>query len=132
MRTRYWEFMTHMVKNGVWVLLPCSFAPGISFSLRHIVPLVFMVSMIALTVLSFHFPVVSWFMAGLVAVYAAANLYFSARIAAREKAPAYFFVLPGIFFSLHAAYGLGSIAGGVLMIFLKVKHFFDQRQQQDV
>ena len=127
MRTRYFEFLRHMVKNGIWVLLPFSYAPGISFSLRHVVPLFFLLSMIMLGVFSFSVPAASYILWGLLVLYMAANFYFSARIAIREKSLAYFVVLPWIFISLHVAYGIGSVLGAVFMLSLKAKTWFQAK-----
>lgn len=124
MRTGFSEFVKHMFKNGKWVLLPLNHAPNISFSFRHIVPLLFVCSLLLLGFLSFFHPL---FFAALIlelAVYFAANLYFSLGIALRERTPSYFFILPFVFFTLHFSYGWGSVVGLANILKFKLSSLF--------
>ena len=111
MRTRYVEFVTHMFRNGMWVLLPLNHVPNFPVSVRHVVPLCFVLSVAAGAVLSFVIPVGLRVLAPEIGSYALLNTYVSLRIAVRERDPRYALVLPLIFLSLHLAYGLGSIVG---------------------
>jgi len=116
MRTKYAAFVKHMFRNGLWVLLPLRHARGISFSARHIVPLLFVLSLAAsgmLAVGSAPWAMLFWILVG---VYGGAALLCSAAIALRERDPGVFLVLPGIFLSLHVSYGVGSLLGGFLVV----------------
>lgn len=109
MRARLGEFLRHMFKNGRWVLLPLNRAPNISFSPRHIVPFLFLITLITLGVGSFFHPASGWILGTMAAAYGCSSLYFSFRIAVREKEAVYFFLLPFLFLALHITYGLGSL-----------------------
>lgn len=116
MRTRYVEFVKHMFRNGLWVLLPLSYAPNVSFSMRHIVPLGFVLALAAGTALAFVSALGLRFLGLVLGSYALLSIYVSLRIAARERDPRYFFVLPFIFLSLHVSYGVGSLVGLVRLL----------------
>ncbi len=109
MRTKYSAFIKHMFKNGLWVLLPLNHAPNISFSSRHVVPLLFLLSLLGSGIGSFFNPPFKWVVITILGSYSLLNFYYSFRIAWREKDIRLFFVLPWIFISLHLAYGFGSL-----------------------
>lgn len=111
MRTKYFEFVKHMFRNGLWVLLPLTHAPNVSFSLRHVVPLCFVLALAAGTALSVVTTLGLRVLEVGLASYLLLNVYFSLRIAIRERDPKYVFVLPFIFLSLHLSYGVGSSVG---------------------
>ncbi|MDD5354798.1 MAG: glycosyltransferase family 2 protein, partial [bacterium] len=95
-------------RNGVWVVMPLKYSEIIPVSLRHFIPLLFVLSILAfgfLTVIDYCF---AWVLAGLLALYLAAALYFSFRIAVNRKDWRYLLTLPLMFLSLHVLYGLGS------------------------
>lgn len=108
MRTKYWGFIKHMFRNGLWVLLPLNHAPNISFSLRHIVPLLFFLSLLISGIGAFFYPAVWPLFLLVIGSHTILSLYYSLRISIREKRPSLFFILPFIFISLHIAYGVGS------------------------
>ncbi|MBI2982472.1 MAG: glycosyltransferase family 2 protein [Deltaproteobacteria bacterium] len=122
MRTKFTEFIRHMFKNGLWVLLPLNYAPNVSFSLRHIVPLLFVSGILGtffLAIFGISLPILM-----LLASYFLASLYYSFRIAARERDFRYFFLLPFLFLALHISYGLGSIAGLLRLIATKMRNVY--------
>lgn len=120
MRTRLPDFLRHMFRNGMWVLLPLNHAPEIAFSFRHIVPLLFVVSLFETICLAFHSVVFRSLLFGLIGTYLTANIYSSFRIAVRERDARYFFILPWLFTLLHLCYGTGSVVGLVRLIGAKV------------
>lgn len=121
MRTDLKTFLRHMFHNGYWVLNPLNFASGISFSLRHIVPLAFLTFIVIMFMTAWFFPI-SWIiLAVVVGFYFLVALYFSIRLAMREKNLAIFFFLPFIFFLLHITYGFGSLIALFKLIAIQTK-----------
>lgn len=105
------SFLQHNFRNGLWVILPFKYTQIIPISLRHLVPLAF-VSILFLSLLfSVWIPAFLFLFGSVMLLYAGADLYFSTRIAFRQKNPKFLFGLPLIFFLLHVVYGLGSIWG---------------------
>lgn len=116
MRTKYLDFVKHMFRNGLWVLLPLNRATGLPFSMRHIVPLLFTLSLLLTGILAIHSVVAIWLFAVIVTAYSAASLFCSTAIAIRERDSRLICLLPVIFLSLHLSYGLGSVVGAFLVI----------------
>ena len=110
-RTDYVEFVKHAFQNGIWVLLPLNHGSNVSFSLRHIVPLCFVLSLTAGTLLAFVSLLGRWLVGLVAASYLVVSAYVSLRLAVRERDPRLVFVLPIIFLSLHLAYAVGSVVG---------------------
>jgi succinoglycan biosynthesis protein ExoA len=100
------SFLAHNFSNGVWAVLPFAFSEIVPVRPRHLIPLVFVTSL-----------VVSWLLLpfpwsiGVALAYAAANLAASTRIALGCRRPAYLALMPTAFACLHLAYGLGSAWG---------------------
>lgn len=87
------DFFLHNFKDGIWAILPLKFVK-IPLKLRHYIPLVFVLTL----------PLNIW-------PYILVSLFFSFKIAVKEKDLRYFFVMPIVFFCRHIGYGLGSIFG---------------------
>ncbi|MCD6177874.1 glycosyltransferase family 2 protein [bacterium] len=96
------DFIIHNFSDGVWVTYPLKFKIKI-FSLRHLIPLFFVVAIIL-------FP-------PLLALYFFVGLGFSLEIAIREREWGFLLSMPLVFFSRHFFYGLGSIWGGIKIFF---------------
>ncbi len=121
MRTDLKSFLRHMFHNGYWVLHPLNLTSGISFSLRHLVPLAFLTFIASMFIFGWWFPI-SWILLVVViGFYFLLALYFSFRLAIREKNLAISFFLPFIFFLLHLAYGLGSLVALFKLIAVQIK-----------
>lgn len=105
------SFTRHNLRNGLWVILPFRHTDIIPISFRHLVPLAFVSSLIGSLCLSALSPVFLWLVGGIVSLYSAAALYYSGKIALREKDLRFLLIMPVIFFILHAVYGLGSLWG---------------------
>jgi predicted exporter len=80
-------------------------------SLRHLIPLFFVVGLLGSFVLSLFWHPGLWLLAAVAGSYVAAALTASARLAFREKDFRYFLLMPFTFASLHIGYGLGSLWG---------------------
>lgn len=119
-RAKFIEFWKHNVDNGFWVTYPLKFS-RILFSLRHLIPFLFISSLAGSTgvymllnllnsysLLKF---LILCLLITIICMYFVFNVFFSAKIAVREKDLRYLFIMPVIFASLHVGYGLGSLWG---------------------
>lgn len=105
------SFCKNNFRNGFWAIYPFKFTTSMPVSLRHLVPLTFVSSLIGSALLS---TVVTHFVLlfiTIVGLYILANLTASFQIARRERDPRYFILMPFLFGILHFAYGLGSLWG---------------------
>ncbi len=107
----FFSFCQHNFRNGVWALYPIKFTKHLPLSLRHLVPLIFVLSLIGLAGLSLLSKTFAWLFLSLVATYGLTNLYFSSQIVWKQKNIFFLGVMPAVFASLHLIYGLGSIFG---------------------
>ena len=110
-RSEFKSFCRHNFGNGVWAIYPFKFITSTPVSWRHLVPLVFVSSLIGSAVLSIFSQIFLWLFVFIFGSYALANLYFSAKITVREKDFRLLFVMPLVFAALHIGYGLGSLWG---------------------
>jgi glycosyltransferase involved in cell wall biosynthesis len=105
------SFWKHNFHNGVWVILPFLYSTIMPVSLRHLVPLGLVTTLLGSALLAF------WHRAFLVvfllssAAYVLGNLLSSCQTAWEERDPRYLWIMPLVFGSLHFAYGLGSLWG---------------------
>ncbi len=96
-------------KTGTWNILTVRRSPG-SLSVRHFVPLFFVLSLI---ISLFLLSTTIWgliILSSILLTYFLCAIFFSAAIAAKAGI-LYLPILPLIFFSYHVSYGLGSIWG---------------------
>lgn len=121
-RSDFRSFCKHNWRNGVWAIYPIKFTNYLPVKLRHLVPLIFVSGLIITFVLSFSIPVSLWLFLLVVFSYLLINIYFSSKIAIREKDFGYLFIMPVIFVSLHVTYGLGSLWGLLNVIVSKQFH----------
>ena len=119
-RTRLSEFLRYSFVNGFWVTYPLRVA-AVAIRLRHIVPLLFVLSLLAAGSLALSLPGAALpglsiplfpaLLFAIVSAYVGANLYSSLRAAASQREPRYALLLPFLFLTLHVTYGLGSLWG---------------------
>ena len=107
-RSEFKDFCRSNLKNGFWAVYPMKFVRNIPVSLRHLIPLFFVCSLILLLSASRFIPFLIWFFLGIIGSYAVACLYSSAAISVRERNIFYLFAMPVVFTALHFLYGLGS------------------------
>ncbi len=105
-RSDFKSFWNHSVMDGINLIYPLKFGIVI-FSWRHLVPLAFVLSLIAFGLLAFFSLKFLWFIAS----YLLISLYFSAILAFTKKDFRYLFLIPVAFAILHIGYGLGSVYG---------------------
>jgi glycosyltransferase involved in cell wall biosynthesis len=105
-------FLRHSWTNGVWAILPFLYSNVSPVSLRHLIPLVFAISLTVALGLGVAAPAVGiWAIAAVGVPYAAAAIWSSAEIGWRQKKPMLALVTPFVFLSLHLGYGFGSCWG---------------------
>jgi len=93
------DFFLHNIKDGVWAILPLRFVK-FPLRLRHYIPLILVLTL----------PLSIW-------PYLLLSLFFSFKIAFREKDIRLFFIMPLVFAARHIGYGLGSIWGLIKLLF---------------
>jgi glycosyltransferase involved in cell wall biosynthesis len=102
------SFWRHNVLNGRWAILPFALSEIVPVSLRHLIPLAFVLGLSAgLLFLS----LTPWLLAAIALPYLAANLLASLDVARRERKWSYLASMPIVFLTLHLGYGLGSLSG---------------------
>jgi len=111
------SFCKHNFINGIWAILPFKFSRDMPVAIRHLVPLFFVLTIIILSFLTAFLPKLIYYLISIISFYLLVNLYFSLKIAIREKNLRLFLLLPIVFICLHISYGLGSIYG-LLKIFI--------------
>ena len=111
------SFARHTFINGVWAILPFKYTNIIPISPRHLVPLIFVLSLVGSLILSLLSGFFWWVFLGIILSYGIVNLYFSSRIATKEKDLGLLFVMPAAFTIFHFCYGLGSLLGLAKCIF---------------
>jgi GT2 family glycosyltransferase len=104
-RTRFFSYLRHNWSNGVWSLVPAIYLGRLPVSWRHLVPMVFVVALLASLAAG-----VPWIVA---LPYALANLLASAHAAWQNRRPQLALLLPISFAGLHLAYGAGSLWGAL-------------------
>jgi GT2 family glycosyltransferase len=110
-RSDWRSFWRHSFDDGMWVVLSALYSQIMPFSRRHLVPLIFVLSLLFSLVLGLiEKPFLLVFLA-IVAAYLLASLAASADIALRKRDLRFLFVMPAVFGALHFAYGFGSIYG---------------------
>lgn len=110
-RTDLKTFCVHNFRNGVWAIRPFLFTDVLPVSWRHLVPLVFVATLVGSALLALVSPVGFWLLAGVAGTYALANLGASLRAAIADGSVAFLFLGPVAFACLHLPYGLGSLWG---------------------
>jgi glycosyltransferase involved in cell wall biosynthesis len=102
--------------NGVWAILPFVYAPFMPVSTRHLVPLIFVLGLLATFGAALQWPAGAWAFALVAGSYALLNFAASIQIAWYKRDHRYFFVMPWVFALLHFGYGLGSLWGAIKLL----------------
>ncbi len=110
------SFWRQSWNNGVWAILPFAYCDGMPVALRHLIPGGFVAAALGTLAAGSMWGASFWACGALLAAYGAVNLIASLHAAWRGRSLAMVFVLPLVFFTLHAAYGLGSLWGIVRLI----------------
>ncbi|MCK5094357.1 MAG: glycosyltransferase family 2 protein, partial [Spirochaetes bacterium] len=110
-RSDFRSFCKNNFRNGLWAILPFKYSKIMPVSWRHLIPLVFVSSLIGSIAISAFSSIFFWLFWLILGSYFLSNAYFSIKISKKEKDLKYIFIMPLIFGSLHLLYGLGSLWG---------------------
>jgi len=108
------DFFEHNFLDGIWTIYPLKFGIRI-FSLRHLIPLFFTLSLFLSLILFSFFPIAILFFDLIFGTYILLSIFFSIQISIKNGFK-YFFLMPVVFLSRHIGYGLGSIWGLIKLI----------------
>ena len=118
------SFLQHNWSNGVWAILPYAYSTVMPVFWRHLVPLVFVTSLLGFLVLTLVVPFGVYMVTGIAVAYAIVNLAASMQVAIKEKEIRYIVLMPLIFGMLHFGYGLGSLWGVIKVV--RISQFWDK------
>jgi succinoglycan biosynthesis protein ExoA len=111
-------FIRHNLRNGYWAILPLYW--GKRFRARHFAPLAFVTGLILLAGLGTASPTIQRVFVAAVLAYLATALAVSMRAAVRGRAPLNALLMPPAFAVLHVTYGIGSLAGVLVLLWKAV------------
>ncbi|MFQ5561447.1 MAG: glycosyltransferase family 2 protein [Nitrospinota bacterium] len=112
------SFLKHNWTNGVWAILPFAYSDVVPVSLRHVVPLFFVTSLLVSGFLSFAFTPFLGLFLFVAGAYLIVNLTASTQLAWKKRDVRYPFLMSAIFATLHFSYGLGALWGVVRLFAL--------------
>jgi len=118
-RSSFVSLVKQNLANGLWNVYTVLRSPG-SLSLRHFVPLVFILALLLLGGLSYLLPAARVGLLAVLGLYAAATLTASVACALRyglRLLP----IMPIVFAALHLSYGAGSLWGVIKFLILRMK-----------
>lgn len=108
-------FFGHNLIDGFWTVYPLKFKIKF-FSIRHLVPLGFFITILGGVILGIFFTIFLWLLLILLVLYFAVAIMRSVKIAKKEKSFLLVLFLTAAFFVRHFAYGIGSFAGLIRVI----------------
>lgn len=110
------SFWCHNWINGVWAVLPFAYSTVFPVSVRHLVPLCFVGSLVTTVPLLMWNSAFEWLLVAILTAYSTVNIGVSLHVAWKAKDPRYAFLMPCIFALLHFGYGLGSLWGAAKLL----------------
>jgi cellulose synthase/poly-beta-1,6-N-acetylglucosamine synthase-like glycosyltransferase len=105
------SFWKHNWANGLWAILPFLYSPIMPVSWRHLVPLIFITSLLGSAFLGLFWAPFFYLFLIILGSYGVTNLSASFQIAFDKRNIRYMITMPFIFGILHFSYGLGSLLG---------------------
>jgi glycosyltransferase involved in cell wall biosynthesis len=124
-RTELRSFFKRAMRGGDGVVRAFACSTCMPVRWRHLVPLMFVSSILVSALLAAFLPAFAWLLAGILVLYAGANLAASLRAAYKAREPRLLLCLPAAFAVLHIAYGIGSLkACAKLAAMGKLGNFF--------
>lgn len=116
-RSSIWAFCKNNFRNGFWAIYTLKFVKYFALKVRHLIPMVFFLSVLISSVLGFlynqNFLIL---LAVILFPYLVMNLLSSLKIA-NNNGVHLLFVLPVLFFVLHMSHGIGAFWGLLKTIF---------------
>ena len=123
-RATYLEFVKHNWSNGVWAVLPFAYSDVVPIRPRHLIPLAFVLSLLASVGLAFMGG--GWLSFAVALPYAASTVLASLVQFSRERDTALLATLPIAFATLHLTYGAGSLWGCCRLLAVLVQRALPQ------
>ncbi|NQV88550.1 MAG: glycosyltransferase family 2 protein, partial [Parcubacteria group bacterium] len=120
-KSDFFGFLKHNFKNGIWSVLPFKYSDHSPVSARHLVPLVFVLSLLFFSIGSLWSNLFLYIFLFILISYLLLSLFFSIRIANKEKNFIFALISPIVFLNIHLGYGIGSLVG--LILLLKPSHY---------
>lgn len=119
-RSDLFSFLRNNYRNGFWSIVPFAFTKVFPVSIRHLVPLFFVLGLLGSFCLGMLWSVFFWFFAVIVLSYLTLNIYFSISTASKKKKWQLGFLLSFTFVCLHLSYGIGSLCGVGKLLLIKL------------
>ena len=110
-RTDFTSFCKHNFQNGVWVILPFLHTAGMPVRWRHLVPLLFVSSLLMLIASAIFSSGFWWLLVAVLLIYGLCSLGAACQVAYAQRDPRQLAIMPIAFASLHLSYGVGSLWG---------------------
>jgi glycosyltransferase involved in cell wall biosynthesis len=117
-RPDFFSFCKHNFRNGLWSILPFKYSSIIPISVRHLIPLLFVLSLLGSLVFSFFSNIFLHLFFAIFGAYVALNLFFSVGIFLKKREIKYLLSVPITYTALHVVYGTGSL-WGLIKLFQK-------------
>lgn len=105
------DFLAWIFVGGLTPFYISRITGKVIFSWRNLVPLAFVLTLVATLLLSLLHSLFLWIFGGIVAVYLVASVVASLPVARKEKDFRFLVIMPFIFATTHIAYGIGSLIG---------------------
>jgi cellulose synthase/poly-beta-1,6-N-acetylglucosamine synthase-like glycosyltransferase len=118
-RTDIKSFLKHNFSNGQSIFSALKDSSVLPFSVRHLIPLIFVASLAVSAALSIFSPVFAWLLSAIICSYLLAALYFSVKICRDSKDPKLILAMPIAFALLHVSHGLGALKGVLRLLVSK-------------
>jgi GT2 family glycosyltransferase len=109
----FWE---HNFRNGVWAIVPFAHSKVIPVRPRHLVPLVFVTSVIGAAILATRIKLLLWVLLAILGSYFVCAVAASLQISWRKRDLRFFFLMLLLFPMLHFGYGIGSAWGAIKVL----------------
>ncbi|MFN8486682.1 MAG: glycosyltransferase family 2 protein [Caldilineaceae bacterium] len=110
------EFVKHVFKDGQWAIYPLKFGSSLFYP-RHMVPLLFVSTLITLLILALFSDLFGLAFFILLFIYIFASTFFGIRIALAERDFHLLYLMPLLFGIRHFVYGFGSLFAIFKIIF---------------
>jgi glycosyltransferase involved in cell wall biosynthesis len=105
------SFYMHNFKDGLWITLSFKYSNTMPVSIRHLVPLGFVLSLMIFGATAIYSPIFLLLFVLIIFTYFLLNLCFSIRISIKRRDIRFIFLMPVVFAALHFSYGVGSLIG---------------------
>jgi len=114
-RTSFKKFIMNNFRNGFWAIYPLRFVDDIPVSLRHFIPLFFLLGIIGGVILSYVALVFLYILTATLTLYLLVS--FIASLKFIKHGVIYILIIPFLFPLLHLSYGLGSFNALIKLLF---------------